>query len=79
MPQTTSSQQPSSSRQASSSWQLSVDEDFEDEGETVTHMLPKNPNHIIEAVDGSDDEPEDEVPKPTEDDKEEQEEDELSE
>jgi hypothetical protein len=42
-------------------------------------MFPKNPNHIIEAVDRSDDEPEDEVSKPTEDDEKEQEEDELSE
>jgi hypothetical protein len=79
-PQTTSTQQPSSSRQTASSWQPSVAEDFVDEPEIVTNMLPKNPNHIIEAADGSDDDPEEEVPKPTEDDKEEElEEDELSE
>jgi hypothetical protein len=36
-------------------------------------------NLIIEAVNGSDDDPKDEVQKPTKDDKEEQEEEELSE
>ena len=78
-PQTTSSKQPSPSQQASTSRQPSVAEEDLDNDVEMVHQLPKNPNHIIEAADGSDDDPEDEVQKPTEDDKEEPEEEELSE
>jgi hypothetical protein len=77
--ETSSIQQPSSTQQPS----VEV-EDVEDEDNVVPHAQPKNPNHIIEAADGSDDDPEDEAPDIIEvdddsEEPEEPEEDELSE